>query len=69
MNEYWEKFTQLLKCIPMYQKDEKFHIRKLIMDLNVQIGGEVDVHGLATMDFVYEKAIKQEQRLKSISNY
>lgn len=53
----------------MYQKDEWFRIRKFIMGLGSQIGGEVDVHDPSTIDLVYEKSIKQEQRLKYILNY
>lgn len=38
------------------------------MGLNNKIKGEVDMHGPKTMDLVYEKAIKQEQKLRAISN-
>lgn len=39
------------------------------MGLNAQIGGELDVHGPATMDLVYEKEVKQEQRSNFVSNF
>lgn len=39
------------------------------MGLNTKIRGELDMHGPATVNLVYEKAIKQEQNLKSISTF
>lgn len=36
------------------------------MDLNNQIGGEVDVHGPIVKNQVFKKAIKKEQKLKTI---
>ena len=50
----------------MYQKDEKFRVRKFIMGLNPSIGGELYVHGPTSMETVFEKAIKQEQKLRII---
>lgn len=34
------------------------------MGLNSQIGGEVGMHCQKTMDLVYEKSIKQEQKIR-----
>lgn len=67
VHEYWE-FTHLLCYVPIYLKDECFPIRKFILGLNSTIGGELDMHGPTTMDLVYEKSIKQEQKLKEDSN-
>lgn len=58
-----------MRYVPIYHKDECFHIRNFIMGLNNQIIGEVDIHGPTTMDLVYEKAIKQEQELKANSSH
>lgn len=60
ITQYWEKLTQLLKYVPLYNQDECFHIQKFILGLKPQIGAEVDLHSPQSMDVAFEKAIKQE---------
>lgn len=62
--QYWEKFTNLLKHVPQYQMDERFHIQKFILSLRTHIGSEVDIHNPLTMKELFEKATKQEHKLQ-----
>ncbi|XP_059068640.1 uncharacterized protein LOC131859116 [Cryptomeria japonica] len=64
VHAFWKKFTRLLKYVPHFQVDERYKIRKFIMGLNNQIGGSVDVLAPTTMDEAYEKAVRQEQKLR-----
>ncbi|XP_059066263.1 uncharacterized protein LOC131857594 [Cryptomeria japonica] len=64
VTQYWEKFTNILKYVPQYHMDERFHIWKFILGLRTHIGVEVDIHNPLTMDGVFEKATKQEQKLQ-----
>ncbi|XP_057859629.1 uncharacterized protein LOC131068464 [Cryptomeria japonica] len=69
VTQYWEKFTNLLKYVPQYQMDERFRIRKFISGLRTHIGSEVDIHNPFTMEEVFVKATKQEQKLQQLANF
>ncbi|XP_057824996.2 uncharacterized protein LOC131036985 [Cryptomeria japonica] len=68
ITQYWEKFTNLLKYVPQYQMDERFCIQKFILGLRTDIGAEVDIHNPLTVEEVFEKATKQEQKLQQLGN-
>jgi hypothetical protein len=64
MIQYWENFTNLLNYVPQYQGDEWFCIYKFIMGLKPHIGAKLDMHKPQTMNEVFQKATKYEQKLQ-----
>lgn len=49
--------------------DKRFPIRKFILGLRTHIGAEVDMCNPLTMEEVFEKATKQEQKLQQLANF
>lgn len=68
MIQYWKNFTNLLKYMPQYQRDKWFRIQKFIMGLIPHIEAKVDMHKPQTMNEVFQKATKQEQKFQRLSN-